>query len=76
MRPRCPEPVRVPIRVPDPQTVAETAEKVGVGVAVVGGVIVVATIAEDVITGGAGIADDPATLGAGFSMMATGLGLK
>ena len=41
-----------------------------VGVFVVGASVVVATLIEDVATGGAGIADDPPTIGYGVAMMA------
>lgn len=37
--------------------------------AVLGGAIIAATIVEDFLTGGLGVADDPATLGLGVSLM-------
>jgi RHS repeat-associated protein len=44
----------------------------GIGLVIGGTVIIVATLAEDVATGGAGIADDPASIGLGWTMIQQG----
>ena len=86
-RPCVPVPVRVPVLLPVPVLLAQTAprpvpsspstgwqppSRLGpvVGGVVVGGVaLIVGTLAEDVVTGGAGILDDPVTLTAGGGMV-------
>lgn len=78
-----PEPVPVPVPVPVPQPQPQPQpdghawwEYLLAGGAVIGGgALVVGTLAEDVATGGIGIADDPLTLGAGFGGIRWGLGV-
>lgn len=46
------------------------------GAAVLGGAaLIIATLAEDVATGGAGIVDDPVTIGGGASSISWGWGI-
>lgn len=74
------------IRVPDPipwyerawdeaaEFVRDNGKVVVGGVIIVGGVVVIgATLAEDVVTGGAGVADDPASFAAAAAMFGKGL---
>ncbi|MGW0120374.1 SpvB/TcaC N-terminal domain-containing protein [Streptomyces sp. NPDC003327] len=75
---RVPQTVPVPVTAPQPQrSRLQTAAKyVGAGVLIVGaGLLIVGTLAEDVATGGAGIADDPASFGAAAAMARTGWAL-
>jgi hypothetical protein len=46
----------------------------GVGLIVVGGTIIVGTILEDIISGGAGVVDDPPTIAFGAGLIRTGCG--
>lgn len=66
-------PVPVPVRVAEPQT--NWAKVAGIGLLVVSGAIVIGTIAEDVFTGGAGVADDPASFSAAAAAAARGLAM-
>ncbi|MCX5389192.1 SpvB/TcaC N-terminal domain-containing protein [Streptomyces sp. NBC_00094] len=75
---RAPQTVPVPVTAPQPQrSRLQTAAKyVGAGLLIVGaGALIVGTLAEDVATGGAGIADDPASFGAAAAMARTGWAL-
>ncbi|WP_217614712.1 hypothetical protein [Cellulomonas sp. GbtcB1] len=40
-----------------------------------GAALIIATLAEDVVTGGAGIADDPVTIGGGAGSISWGWGI-
>jgi RHS repeat-associated protein len=51
---------------PNPELADAAAVSLGIG-------IIVGTIVEDVLSGGVGIADDPATIGAGVALVTTGL---
>lgn len=45
------------------------------GLIIVGGVIIILTLVEDALTSGAGIGDDPVTVGAGMGLIGKGLGV-
>ena len=53
--------------------VLEQARREGLGLVLAGGVLILATIAEDILTVGGGLVDDPATVGAGALMIQQGL---
>jgi RHS repeat-associated protein len=58
---------------PPEETQRTMVRNIGWGLVAAGGALIIATIAEDVLTGGLGVADDPATVGAGISLIAGGL---
>jgi hypothetical protein len=71
-----PEPVPVPIRVPvyEPSWLEEHApEVIGGALILTAGVIIVGTLAEDIITLGAGVADDPLSFAAAAALFSTGV---
>lgn len=76
---RQPQTVPVPVTAPAPQERSrwQTAARWAGGAALVigAGALIVATLAEDVATGGAGVADDPVSFGAAATMARTGWAL-
>lgn len=65
-----PQPQAQPVVSPSPQ---EVSKWVGVVLLVAAGGIIVGTIVEDVLTAGAGVADDPISFGAAAALARTGL---
>ena len=70
-----PQPIRYapPVRVPQYQT--DWARVIGTGLVVTAGVIVVATLVEDFLTAGVGVADDPASFAAASAALVRGLSM-
>ncbi|MEO8057196.1 MAG: LysM peptidoglycan-binding domain-containing protein [Burkholderiales bacterium] len=70
-----PQPLRYapPVRVPQYQT--DWGRVIGTGLVATAAVIVVATIVEDVLTAGVGVADDPASFAAASAALLRGLAM-
>lgn len=68
-----PAPAPQPVRVQEPGT--NWPKVIGTGLVVVGTAIVVATVVEDFLTAGAGVADDPASFAAAGTAFARGIAL-
>ena len=66
-----PEPVPVPVPAPEAskEKNKDYTKEVTIGTIAVGALIIAGTIAEDIFTGGAGIADDAASIGFGLGLM-------
>jgi hypothetical protein len=65
--------VAVPVQIQEPST--NWARWIGAGLVLTAGGIVIATIVEDFLTAGFGVADDPASAAAAGTMLIRGLAM-
>jgi hypothetical protein len=75
--PRGPSPQPIRVTNPAPRTAPATSgtdwgKVIGVGLMITGGAIITATLVEDFLTAGAGVADDPASFAAASAALARG----